>query len=80
MRIGLDAARRPEQSTPLPGEVWDIGYLGDWTDLPSCELDGRRHGPGQPVANMQPLRRAPDHLGRQGLALLAPDAGVLLTR
>jgi putrescine transport system ATP-binding protein len=79
MRIDLDP---PPAGTPnvLRGEIFDIGYLGDWTNY-LVKVDGRD---GKPLrvsrANMSRFVERPISWDDKVHVSFAPDAGVLLTR
>ena len=63
----------PTARNVLAGEVWDIGYLGDWT-IYRVKLALRRDRARVP-RQQAPLRREPDRLGRAGLRHLCARRG-----
>ena len=68
-RCGSRTTRRPSTSVnAVAGEVWDIAYFGDMT-LYNVRLASGKGG-ARHADERAAQRRAADHLGRQGLALL----------
>ena len=67
--------REPPREAPTgsPAQVWDIGYLGDWTIYRVKLDDGRRSA--RLARQCQPLRRGAGHLGRTGASLLRAGRG-----
>jgi putrescine transport system ATP-binding protein len=78
MRISLDA---PAEGTPnhFRGEVFDIGYLGDWT-IYLVDLEGSKRRLRVSRANMSRYVDRPITWEDKVHVSFAPDAGVLLTR
>ncbi|WP_448953754.1 ABC transporter ATP-binding protein [Labrys neptuniae] len=77
MRISLDAPANPGNS--LAGEVFDIGYLGDWTNyLVDIAGTGQRIRVSQ--ANMSRFVERPITWEDKVHVSFAPDAGVVLTK
>jgi putrescine transport system ATP-binding protein len=79
MRLGLDA---PPPGTPnvLSGTVFDIGYLGDWTNF-LVDIEGladKRLRASR--ANMSRFVERPISWEDKVFVSFAPDAGVLLTK
>jgi putrescine transport system ATP-binding protein len=78
MRISLDA---PAEGTPnhFRGEVFDIGYLGDWT-IYLVDVEDSRRRLRVSRANMSRYVDRPITWEDKVHVSFAPDAGVLLTR
>jgi len=77
MRISLDAPTTP--GNWLAGEVFDIGYLGDWTNyLVDIAGTGQRIRVSQ--ANMSRFVERPITWEDKVHVSFAPDAGVVLTK
>ncbi|QEN89807.1 ABC transporter ATP-binding protein [Labrys sp. KNU-23] len=77
MRISLDAPATP--GNWLAGEVFDIGYLGDWTNyLVDIAGTGQRIRVSQ--ANMSRFVERPITWEDKVHVSFAPDAGVVLTK
>lgn len=77
MRISLDPPATPGNS--LAGEVFDIGYLGDWTNyLVDIAGTGQRIRVSQ--ANMSRFVERPITWEDKVHVSFAPDAGVVLTK
>jgi putrescine transport system ATP-binding protein len=77
MRISLD----PPSSNinVLTGEVFDIGYLGDWTNY-IVDIDGAGQRIRASAANMSRFVERPISWEDKVHISFAPDAGVLLTK
>ena len=76
-KIALSHDEPPQAVNKIAGEIWDIGYLGDWTTY-ACRSGGRTTTGCARVCAAQPhargatgLRRADGGLARPG----SPDAG-----
>lgn len=76
-KIRLDRGAPPEAVNVIAGQVWDIGYLGDWTTYVLRLADGETLKASR--ANVS--RHAADPLSwdDQAYASFAPDAAVVLT-
>ncbi|CAM5771340.1 polyamine-transporting ATPase [Labrys miyagiensis] len=77
MRISLDAP--PAGTNSLPGEVFDIGYLGDWTNY-VVEVPGFSQHLRVSSANMSRFVERPITWEDKVHVSFAPDAGLLLTK
>jgi putrescine transport system ATP-binding protein len=79
MRVGFEPPGSSSDNR-LEGEVFDIGYLGDWTNY----LVDIKGGTGQRIrvsqANMSRFVERPISWEDQVHVSFAPDAGVLLTK
>jgi putrescine transport system ATP-binding protein len=79
MRISLDAMAATEANV-LKGEIFDIGYLGDWTNY-LVEVDGSKNQLLRVSrANMSRFVDRPISWEDKVEISFAPDAGVLLTK
>jgi putrescine transport system ATP-binding protein len=77
MRISLDPPA--SNVNTLIGEVFDIGYLGDWTNY-IVDIDGLGQRVRASAANMSRFVERPISWEDKVHISFAPDAGVLLTK
>jgi len=76
-KIRIDRARPPDAVNVIPGEVWDIGYLGDWTTYVLKLAGGETLKTSR--ANVSRRVAEPVTWEETVFASFAPDAAVILT-
>jgi len=76
-KIRIDRARPADAVNVIPGEVWDIGYLGDWTTYVLKLAGGETLKTSR--ANVSRRVAEPVTWEETVFASFAPDAAVILT-
>jgi putrescine transport system ATP-binding protein len=77
-KITVCRAKPAGASNVIEGEVWDIGYLGDWT-VYRVRLDGGAILRAS-VANASRFVERPIDWEERVYLAFAPDAAIILTR